>query len=95
MKERVKLLEDIEKNTPIPIQTKENQIQTDDDEHEKILDMNKSLTSTLETIKDKCQGVIMERSDLFSDIDEETSEYLDCLISSIKTQTSHIAELQK
>jgi hypothetical protein len=57
--------------------------------------MNKFLTSTLETFKDKCQGIITERSDLFDDIDDETSEYLDRLISLIKNQASHIAELQK
>jgi uncharacterized protein YoxC len=57
--------------------------------------MNKSLTSTLETIKDKCQGIITERPDLFGDINGKTNEYLDVLISSVKTQTSHIAELQK
>ncbi len=91
MEERIKLLEDIQKNIPIPIQTAENQIQTDDDEHEKILEINKSL----KTMKDKFQCFITERPDLFNDNNEDINECFDRFISSIKTQASKLTELQK
>lgn len=92
--ERAKLLEEIEKNKSLPIQRTENEVQTDDDEHEKLLEVNKSLKSTIETIENKIRDVITVRSDLFRDIDEGTIERLDHLISSIQNQGTQINDLK-
>jgi DNA repair exonuclease SbcCD ATPase subunit len=90
MTERAKLLEEIEKNIRLPIQTIENEVQTNDDEHEKLLEVNKSLKSALETIEDKIQHAITARSDPFGYIGGNPSERLDHLISTIQNQTGQI-----
>jgi DNA repair exonuclease SbcCD ATPase subunit len=94
IQERAKLLEDIEKNTPSPIQTTDNEVQTDDDEHEKLLNLNNTLKQALETIGDKIHQVMTARSDLFGDIGEDTIARLDHLISTIESQTTQINVLQ-
>jgi hypothetical protein len=90
MQERTKILEEIENNTPLPIQTVENEVQTDDDEHEKLLEVNKSLKSVVEIMADKIHHAVTERPDLFAGINEETNERLDHLISTIETQAKQI-----
>jgi len=92
--ERAKLLEEIEKNIRLPIPKIENEIQTDDNEHEKLLEVNKSLKSALEAIDDKIQHAITARLDLFGDLGENTSERLDGLISTIQNQTTQIDVLK-
>jgi len=88
MEERTKLLEEIQKNTPVPIQTTDNEVQTDDRQHEKLVQMNNKLKRVLQTFKDKIHRVVTDRPDLFDGIGEETSERLDHLISKIENQAT-------
>jgi hypothetical protein len=94
MEERGKLLEEIEKSTPLPIQTTANEVQTDDDEHEKLLEMNNTLKHTVETIGDKIHQFISAISNLSGDIGEDTIERVDNLISAIDNQATQINVLQ-
>ncbi|CAF1269614.1 unnamed protein product [Rotaria sordida] len=92
--ERRKLLEEIETNISPPIQSIDNEVQTIDDEHEKLLQINNTLKHTIETINDKINHIVTARPDLFKDISEEPIDHLDSLISIIENQTSEIIKLQ-
>ncbi|CAF3690411.1 unnamed protein product [Rotaria sordida] len=92
--ERQKLLEEIETNISPPIQSIDNEVQTIDDEHEKLLQINNTLKHTIETINDKINHIVTARPDLFKNISEEPIDHLDSLISIIENQTSEIIKLQ-
>ena len=94
MEERGKLLEEIEKNTPLPIQKTDNEVQTDDDEHEKLLEMNNTLKHTVETIEDKIHQFLSASPNLSGDIGEDIIERVDNLISAIDNQATRINVLQ-
>ena len=92
--ERANLLEELQKSTPLPVQTTDNESQTDDHQHEKLVQVNNKLKRALQTLKEKIHRVVIERSDLFVDIGEETSERLDHLISAVEHQAVQIDILQ-
>ncbi|CAF4939413.1 unnamed protein product, partial [Rotaria sp. Silwood1] len=90
MQQRRKLLEEIEKNPSIIIQKIDNETQTDDYKHEKLVQVNNKLKRALQTIKDKIHRIVNENPDLFNGISEETNERLDHLISIVENQTKQI-----
>jgi len=92
--QRTNLLEDIEKKTLSPIDTADNESQTDDRQHEKLIQVNNKLKRVLQTFKDKIQRVVTERPELFEGISEETNERLDHLISTIENQATQNNVLQ-
>jgi len=94
MQERANLLEEIENKTSIPIQTIGNQAQTDDREHEKLIQANNELNCALQTFKDKIDRVATERPELFEGIGEEPSKRLDHLISTVENQAAQNNVLQ-
>jgi len=94
MQERIHLLEEIERKTLPLIQTTDNESQTDDRQHEKLVQLNNKLKRVLQTFKDKIQRVATERPELFEGIGEETSERLDHLISTVENQATQINVLQ-
>jgi chromosome segregation ATPase len=93
MEERAELLKVAEENTSSPIQTADNESQTDDRQHEKMVQVNNKLKRVLQSFKDKIHRVVTERPDLFDGIGEETSDRLDHLISTVENQTTQINEL--
>jgi hypothetical protein len=92
--QRTNLSEDFEKKTLPTIETTDNESQTDDRQHEKLVQMNNKLKRALQTFKDKIQRVVTERPDLFEGIGEETGERLDHLISTVENKTTQIDVLQ-
>jgi hypothetical protein len=90
MQERAKLLEEIEKKTLPPTQTTDNESQTDDRQHEKLVQVNNELQS----FKDKIEGVVTKKPDLFDGISAETNERLDHLILTVENQGTQIDVLQ-
>jgi hypothetical protein len=92
--QRTNLLEDIEKKTLSPIETADNESQTDDRQHEKLVQVNNKLKRILQIFKDKIQRVVTERPELFEGISEETSERLDHLISTVENQATQNNVLQ-
>jgi len=92
--QRTNLLEDIEKKTLSPIDTADNESQTDDRQHEKLIQVNNKLKRVLQTFKDKIQRVVTERPELFEGISEETNERLDHLISTVENQATQNNVLQ-
>ncbi|CAF4368758.1 unnamed protein product, partial [Rotaria sp. Silwood2] len=94
MQEHTKLLEEIEKNASTIIPKTDNETQTVDHQHEKLLQMNNKLKRALQTIKDKIHRIVNERPDLFNGISEETNERLDHLISIIEHQATQIDLIQ-
>ncbi|CAM2716368.1 unnamed protein product [Rotaria socialis] len=94
MIERQTLLESIEKNSKPFIQFIDYEIQTDDDQHEELIQINSKLKDTIESINDKFQNIVATRPDLFEDISEETNERLDNLISTIENQARLLVKLQ-
>ncbi len=91
--ERATLLEEVEKKTVLVIQTTDNESQTDDRQHEKLIQVNNKLKRALQTFKDKIHRAITESPDLFDGVGEETSERLDHLISTVGNQASQIEVL--
>ncbi|CAM4785325.1 unnamed protein product [Rotaria magnacalcarata] len=76
------------------IQFVDYEIQTDDDQHEELIQINSELKHTIESINDKFQNIVATRPDLFEDITEETNERLDHLISMIENQARLLVKLQ-
>jgi DNA anti-recombination protein RmuC len=87
-------LEEIQKNVPPSVLTTDNEKQTGDQQHDKLVKLNNKLKRVLQTFKDKISRVVTERPDLFANIGEETSERLDHLISTVEHQATHIDTLQ-
>jgi hypothetical protein len=94
MQERAELLKVAEENTSSPIQTADNESQTDDRQHEKMVQVNNKLKRALQGFKDKIHRIVSEKPDLFDGIGEETSERLDHLISTLENQGGQIYVLQ-
>ncbi|CAF4696429.1 unnamed protein product, partial [Rotaria socialis] len=92
--ERTNLLEDIQKNTASPVQPFENEKQNNDQQYEKLLKVNNKLKRVLQTFKDRIHRIATERSDLFTNVSEETSERLDHLIGIVENQAVQIETLQ-
>jgi hypothetical protein len=83
-------LEEIEKKTASAIQTTDNEIQTDDDQRENLVQVNNQLKGVLQTFEDKIHQVVTDRPNLFDGIGEEITERFDHLISTIKNQATQI-----
>jgi len=88
-------LEQVQKNTPSsPAQTIDNESQTDDQQYDKMIQINNKLKRALQSLKDKIHRIVTERPDLFVNTGEETSERLDHLISIVEHQATPIDILQ-
>jgi uncharacterized phage infection (PIP) family protein YhgE len=90
MQERTNILEEIEKQTTRFVKTTDAESQTDNDEREEIVQVNNQLKDVLQIFKDKIKRVVTGRSDLLDNIDEETSEQLEHLISTRENQAKEI-----
>lgn len=88
------MFEELQKKTLPIVQTIDNESQTDDRQHEKLLQINNKLKRALQTMKEKIQRVVNERSDLFDGVGEDTSERLDHLISTVDNQAAQIDALR-
>ncbi len=88
-------MEQVQKNTSSsPVQTIDDESQTDDQQHDKIIQINNKLKRALQSLKDKIHRVVTERPELFANIGEETSERLDHLISTVEHQATQMDILQ-
>lgn len=94
MQERVKLIEEVEQKTIPTIETTDNESQTEDDQREKLTQLNNKFKRVLQAFKDKIQRLVTERPDLFEGVGEETSERLDYLISIVGNQAAQVRVLQ-
>lgn len=88
------LLEQVEKKSSSPVETTDNESQTDDQQPDKLAHVNNKLKRALQTIKERIHRIVTERPDLFANIGEETSERLDHLISTVEHQAIQIDILQ-
>ncbi|UJR33572.1 hypothetical protein I4U23_021010 [Adineta vaga] len=70
-RERLQLLEEKQKNNTLPI---ENEKQTGDQQHDKLVKLNSKLKRALQAFKDKICRLVIARPDLFVNIGEETTE---------------------
>ena len=87
-------MKEIEAKTRPPIQTADQENQTDDRQHEKMLQMNNKLKRALQSVKDKIHRVAAERPDLFDDVGEDTIDRLDRLITTVENQATQANVLQ-
>ena len=94
IRENANLLEQVQNDRSSSIQTMDNESQTDDQQHEKLLQINTKLKRALQTFKDKIHRLVTNRPDLFTNIGEETSERLDHLISTVEHQATQLDILQ-
>jgi len=94
IQERANLLEEMDKKIVPPIQTTDNESQTDNRQYEKLVQVNNKLKRALQTFKEKIHRAVDERPDLFHGIGEDTSERLDHLISTVENQATEINVLQ-
>ena len=73
----------------------DEECQTDhQQQQEKLVYLNNQLKRTLEIIEDKIQRIVMERSDLFQQIEDDPIHRLDHLISTVNNQLTMIDVLQ-
>ncbi|CAF0778122.1 unnamed protein product [Rotaria sordida] len=92
--EHENLVEELQKKTLSTIVTVDNECQTDDQQHDKLTQINMKLKRILQTFKDKIHRIVIEKPELFINISEDTSERLDHLISTIGHQATQINLLQ-
>ncbi len=90
IQERANLVQEIEKRTIPSIETVDHESQTDDHQHDKLVQMNNKLKRILQLFKEKIQRVVAQRPDIFDGVGEETSERLDHLISTVENQATQI-----
>jgi DNA-binding transcriptional regulator GbsR (MarR family) len=83
-------MEELQKKTLPSIQTIDHESQTDDHQHDKLVQMNNKLKRILQLFKEKIQRAVAERPDIFDGVGEETSERLDHLISTVENQATRI-----
>ncbi len=76
------------------IHTVDHESQTDDRQHEKLLQLNNKLKRALQSVKEKVHRVVAERPDLFDDVGEDTIERLDRLIATVENQAAQVNVLQ-
>lgn len=88
------LLEELQRKTLPIVSTTDNESQTDDRQHEKILQMNNKLKRALQSFKEKIQRVVTERRDLFEDVSDDTSDRLDHLITTVCNQAEQMDVLR-
>lgn len=95
MQERAILLKELqEKSLPIAhFSNKGNQ--TDDDQHEELLQTNSRLNGVLQTFQEKIDQMAMNKPDLFDDTNKEINERFDQLISTIGNQAAQIDQLRE
>lgn len=94
LEERAQLLEEIEKHSSTPTFKTDHETQTDDDQHDILLQVNSQLNRALQTLEEKIQGIVAERPGLFDSIGQETDARLDHLIFTVQNQTAQIDLLQ-
>ncbi len=94
IRENANLLDELQKKDSSPVQTIDNESQTDDQQHDKLAQMNNKLKRALQTLKEKIHRIVVERPDLFVNIGEETNERLDSLISTVEHQATQLDILQ-
>ncbi|CAF4557564.1 unnamed protein product, partial [Rotaria sp. Silwood2] len=93
-RERTNLLEELQKTTSSPFQAIDHEKQKDDQQYDKLLKVNTKLKRVLQTFKDKIHRIATEKSNLFINVSEETSERLDHLIVIVENQVTQIETLQ-
>ena len=69
--------------------------QTDDQQQEKMLQMNNKLKRALQTIKEKVHRIVTEKPELFPEIGDDTIERIDQLVSTVEQQAEQIDQLQQ
>ena len=90
--ERDQALQELEKNILSITRTTDNESQTDDRQHKRLVQSNNKLKNTLKQFKDKIDSVATERPDLFANIDEDTDERLDHLILTIEQLQQNLSQ---
>ncbi|CAF1461374.1 unnamed protein product [Adineta steineri] len=95
LKQNTNLTEELKKSTiSSPVETTDNESQTDERQQEKLAQVNNKLKRALQGIKDKIHRVVNEKPDLFDGVSEDTSERLEHLISTVENQAAYINILQ-
>jgi hypothetical protein len=73
----------------------DNETQTDDQQPDRLVQINNKLKRALQNIKEKVHRVVVERPELFPNSTDDTIERLDYLISAIENQAAQIESLQQ
>lgn len=94
MQERSILLKELDEKTLPITHISNSDSQTDDDQHEELLQTNKRLDRVLQTFQEKIDQMVTNRPDLFDDTSKEINERLDRLISTIENQATQLNQLQ-
>lgn len=81
VREHQSLLNQVEQKPPSPAPTMDNESQTEDQQHDKLAQVNTKLKRALQNLKEKIHRIVIEQPDLFADIGDDTSERLDRLVS--------------
>ena len=88
--ERANLLAQLQTMASSHVQAVDTDQQPDESQQEKLVKVNTKLKRAVQSLKEKIHRVVVERSDLFENVGDETSERLDHLISTVKAQALKI-----
>lgn len=94
LREHANLSDELQKKASSSIETIDVECQTDDHQHDKLLQVNNKLKRALQTFKDKIQRLVVAQPDIFTNVGDETSERLDHLISTVEHQRTQMNILQ-
>lgn len=87
MKERVHLLEEIQRHIVSPVQVTNNESQTDDAQYE-------NSKRILEIFNTKLDQIAKQKADLFVGVNEEIDHRFDHLLATFENQTKEIDHLK-
>lgn len=88
------LISNVTSSSSSAVETVDNETQTEEQSQDKLAQINQKLKRALQNIKDKINQAVIEQPELFIDIDEDTMERLNHLISTVRNQTTQINDLQ-
>ena len=93
IRENARLAEEIQAAPTSAVPTMDNESQTEEQQQDKLVQVNNKLKRALQLIKDKIQRIVKEQPDLFESVGDETSERLEHLIHLVSNQATQMQAL--
>ena len=93
IREHESLLHQVQNKSTPPL-IADDETQTEDQQNDRMSQVNTKLKRALQNLKEKIHRLVSERPDLFADVGDDTNERLDQLVSLVRHQASHIENMQ-
>ena len=93
IRENARLVDETEAAPSSAVQTTDNETQTEEQQQDKLAQVNTKLKRALQLIKDKIHRIVKEQPDLFENVGDETSERLEHLVHLVSNQATQMQAL--